>query len=424
MPLLLMFIPDPLLGQGSTWPGTSLAQIIESARWRFGALRINASLALANAGYDSDVYYGYFDEATPDFTMMASTPVQVLVPISKKAVFELNDTPQYLFYGQTEKERAWNNEFAGRFHLALDRIYIQAGGGASNVRRRMSPELDINVREKTASLDGTLLWQTSAKVSLAALAGYTKYDYGQAALEGLDLAGVLNREEIFADLVTYLELGTKARVYLDGQYGQYMFDETASGSRDARSYGAIVGLAFVPREEETGPLDPPQGNVSLGYKYFDVVDPAVADGSGLVGAVDFSIGLIAKTTARAFLTRDFAFSIYSDGTYYLSTAFGGGISRRLSREATFSYDASFGRSAYPRLEGGELPDGRAYRFSSHSFVLSFRMARYLSMSFLAQLGRRTLGEADPPRNRSFFGLNLTYGVPGGSISAPVRGLAR
>ena len=132
--------------------------MVGSARWRLDALRINASVSIANAGYDTDIYYGYFSQATPDFTLTASVPVQILLPISKKAVVEFNDAPQYLFYGKTERERAWNNIFNGRFHLALDKVYIQVGGGLSNVRQRLSPELDINIRQKSDSLDGTFLW--------------------------------------------------------------------------------------------------------------------------------------------------------------------------------------------------------------------------------------------------------------------------
>ncbi|MBE3111519.1 MAG: hypothetical protein IMZ46_13615, partial [Acidobacteria bacterium] len=54
----LFMLPGPVFGQGNTWAGASLAQMVEAARWRLGALRINASLALTNAGYDTDIYYG------------------------------------------------------------------------------------------------------------------------------------------------------------------------------------------------------------------------------------------------------------------------------------------------------------------------------------------------------------------------------
>ena len=169
MGVCLVVFPVAVLGQGRTWAGTSLAQMVESARWRIVALRVNSSLILTNVGYDSDLYYGHLDEPAPDFTLTASTPVQILVPLGKKVVLEINDSPQYVFYFSTEKERAWDNSFGSRIHFALKRFYIQAGGELSSVRRRMSPELNVNVRERSEALDGTLLWQDSRSATIATL---------------------------------------------------------------------------------------------------------------------------------------------------------------------------------------------------------------------------------------------------------------
>jgi len=396
--------------------------MVEEARWHVGALRVNASLSLANAGYETDVYYGYLEEPVPDTTFTASMPVQVLLPLGKKAVIELNDDPQYLYFLETQKERAWNNTFVGRLHIALEKLYFQAGSGLSNVRRRMSPELDVNVREKVDSLDGILLWQASEKVSLAALYGFAKYDYGEIAFGGYDLSGTLNRDESFIDLVTFLQPSTKVRLFIDGQYGTYTFKESTTGDRDTRSYGIFGGLSFVPREDEAGPVEPPQGSVSLGYKRFDVIDAAARDGSGLLAAINVSAGIFERTTLRAFLSRDYAFSVYSDGTFYLSSSYGGGVSRRLSRKATFSYDIAFGRSDYP--QDTVLPEGRDYKFANHLFALNINLARHLAITLQTALSRRTLGTGEPARNRNFFGLSLSYGVPLGSISAPVRGMSR
>ena len=154
--------------------------MVDAARFRLGALRLNAAFEIRNAGYDSDVYYGYLEEAVPDFTLSAGLPVQVLLPLGKKAVLEVSDAPQYLFYLDTPRERAWNNTLQGAIHLALDDIYLQAGGEMANVRRRFSPELDANVRERTEGLNGLALWQLSRKTSLAVLYGGTEYRYSDA----------------------------------------------------------------------------------------------------------------------------------------------------------------------------------------------------------------------------------------------------
>jgi len=420
-----VLLPVPVCGQGNTWAGTSLAQMVEAARWRLGALRINTALALTNAGYDSDIYFGYLDAAVPDYTFTAGVPVQVLLPLSKEVVLDIFDSPQYVFYLETKNERAWNNIFRGQVHFASDRLYIQAGGGLSNIRQRLSSELNINIREKEDRLNGTILWQASREMSLALLCESSQFDYGDAEFGGTNLADTLNRKESYFDFVTYIQPNSRIRLFLDGQYGSFRFVDEASSAKDTRSYGVFGGLAFVPGEGEARSVEPVQGIISLGYKLFGILDPLLTDGSDLVGAVDVSAGLFKRTTGRAFLSRDFAFSAYSSGTFYLSTNYGGGVSRQLSRRATFSYDLSFSQSAYPQEDPGSgIPTGQSYRYTTHSFSLSLRLARNLAITFLGILSKRVLDDSGLSRNRNFFGLNMVYGFAAGVISAPARGLSR
>jgi len=421
----VLFTPARAFGQGNTWAGESLRQMVEAARLRLGILRVNAAFELNNAGYDSDIYYGYLAEPIHDYTFSAGTPVQLLLPVSKKIVLDVFDNPQYVFYLDTKNERAWNNTFRGQVHFALDRIYIRAGGGLSNIRQRLSPELNVNVREKKDSLNGTLLWQASRAISFALLYGGSQFDYGDAEFGGTRLAETLNRKEDYFDFVTYFQPNSSVRFFLDGQYGTYVFTEEPSSLRDTRSFGAFCGLEFIPRTGETRRVAGMQGSISLGYKRFDMIDPQFVDGSGFVGAVNVSLGLLARTTGRAFFSRDFQFSVYSNTTYYTSTAYGGGITWLLSRRTSIAYDISFDRSSYPdNTMGGGLPQDINYRYTTHIFSLNLRLARNLGIMVFGTIGRRIMNETGLASNRNFFGFNLIYGITAGQISTPLRGLAR
>jgi hypothetical protein len=399
--------------------------MVEAARWRLGALRVNAALELTNVGYDTDIYYGYLEETVPDFTFSAGVPVQVLLPLSKKIVLEVFDSLQYLFYLDAKNERGWNNILRGQVHFAFDRFYIQAGGGLSNIRQRLSPELNINIRQKEDSLNGTILWQASQVMSLALLYGESQFDYGDAEFGGASIAETLNRKEDYFDFVTYLQPSSRVRFFLDGQYGSYRFAEEASSVRDTRSYGFFGGLEFIPREGETRRVEGVRGSISLGYKRFDIIDPLPLDGSGFAGAVNVSAGLFEKTTGRAFFSRDFQFSAFSGASFYASTAYGGGITRLISRRTSFSYDISFGRITYPDAEtgGGGTPVGIYNRYTTHSFSLNVRLARHLAITFLSTLGKRIVDASGLERNRNFFGFSMIYGFAAGAISAPARGLS-
>ena len=417
-----VMLPAPIRGQGNTWAGASLARVMESAQWRVGSFRVNASLTLANMGYDTDIYYGYLEEAFPDFTFSAAVPVQVFLPLGKKFVLEAFDSPQYLFYLDNEKERAWNNVFRGQVHFALDRIYIQAGGEVSNVRQRLSPELNVNIGERKDGLHGAMLWQLSDEISMAFLSEDARYDYGDAEYAGENLSQSLNRRENYFDAVAYLQPNPRIRFFLNGQYGTYTFKHDVSNIRDTWSYGIFGGLAFVPRETEAGHIDSPQGSITLGFKLFDLIDPLAIDGSDFVGTVNVSTGILKRTMLRAFLSRDFSFSAYSGMTYYVSTTYGGGIIRRLSRRATLSYDLSYSRSAYPETGGGPSLDHN-YRYTLHNVSLNIRLAHNLEIMFFGMFGRRAQEAAALIRNRDFFGINLVYGIATSSVAAPARGLS-
>jgi len=421
----LMVAPEPAFGQGDTWPGANLAQMIESARWRLGFLRVNAALELLNVGYDSDVYYGYTSEPAPDFIFSAGAPVQVLFPLGKKIILDVYDRPEYLFYLDTQRERAWNNTFFGQVHFALNRVYIQAGGGLANSRRRMSPELEVNVRQKTDSLRGLILWQASKGVALSLVYGGAKFDIGEAEVDGTDLGERLNRRENHFDLVTYFQSSPRVRFFLDGQYGTYAFTEVGADLRDARSYSMFGGIEFVPKPGDELSGVGVQGSISLGYTRFDLIDPQFLDGSGFAGEATVSAQIMKRTTGRVFFSRGFQFSIYSGSTYYLSTAYGGGISRLLSRKVSLSYDISLGLSSYPVTEAGgeEALSGVRNRYTAHTFSLGVRLARHLQITFLGRLSQRKQDATHRARNHNFFGFNLVYGFAGSGLSGLIGGLS-
>ncbi len=422
----LLVTPGMAFGQGNTWVGANLQQMIESGRWRFGLVRVNAAFELSNVGYDSDIYYGFFDERIPDVTSSASTPVQVLLPLSKKVVIDVSDTPQYVFYLDTRRERAWNNTFYGQLHVALKNFYIQAGGGLSNVRRRMSSELELNVRQKTDSLSGLVLWQASKSTSLALLYGTAKYDFGDAVFEGTSLAERLNRNETYWDLISYIQPSAKVRLSLDGQYGSYRFTQEASGLQDAEGYALLAGIEFIPGEGDIGKARGLQGAASLGYKRIDMRDPQFLDGSGLVGEASVMAGLNRRMTGQLSFSRGFQFSIYSGASYYLATSFGAGLTRLLSRRASLSYSFAFNMSSYPNFDpGGEgTPTVSYYRYLTHGLSLNLRLARQLGVTFLGTFGQRNSGASVPIRSRFFAGVSLVYGFAGGGMSGPVGGLSR
>jgi hypothetical protein len=406
--------------------GASLEQIVNAARWKAGPLRYNAALSLFNVGYDSDIYFGMTTSRVPDYILSVGIPFRIFIPIKKTIVFDISENPQYLFFLKTEKERALNNDFMGHVCLVFDRVYIQAGGGLSNVKQRLGPELTLNIRQKTKDLNELMLWQVSKGGSVALQFRSSTYKYENPADSSYNISETLNRRENFFNFTTYLQQVSKTRFFLAGEYGSYVFTEAVSRFKDSRSYGIYGGVEFLPSPEGQGPTNGVQGTLNLGFKRFNFLDPQTKDYSGLVGNTSVSIGVFKLTSVRAFFSRDVQFSAYSSVAYYIMTNYGGGIFRMLSRRSRVEYDLFFGHGNYSSglTQVGGTPQNALLRYTYHSLGLFFQTQRDLELSLLASLGNRAGDIAIPGGKRFFIGINLTYGVSVGGIPMLANPISR
>jgi hypothetical protein len=419
---LLGSVPTRAFAQGQTWLAQTLEQSINSAWGKAGSIRYNAALRVDSDGYDSDIYFGTLANRVPDYTFSAGPDIRVFLPLKKRVVFDIADSPRYVFYVKTERERTLNNAFNGNLHVVFDRVYIQAGAGLVNAKQRLNSEVNLNVRLKVDDYSGLILWQASKEASFALEYLRTKYAYENLVSETTDVRANLDRTESFARFLAYLQQRSRVRFYLEGEYGNYTFTNKISSFKDSRSYGVFAGAEFVPPaggyEGETSGM---RGSLSLGYKRLNVIDPSQKDYSGLSGNAAVSLGLMRLTALRLFFSRGPQFSAYSSRIYYLQTACGAGLSRSLSRHVVFTYDFTYSRSDYPVVgaPGVGPTDTSNFRYWTHSFHLNFRLRKDLQLRLLADLGRRKQPSAlRPDSRRVFIGFGLTYGNPGGLFSLP------
>ncbi len=421
--LILLGIPNEAGAWGNTWMGINLGQVVDATHGRSGPFRYNLAIFVDNAGYDSDLYYGYYTEKVSDYMATAGVNLHVFLPLKKKIVFDLSEIPQYTFLARTNSERSWNNAFRGQVHVALDRVYLQLGAGLATMRDRLSPELNARIRHRQDDFFGLGLWQVSREVSLALQYRKSSYRYTELPAGGEGIRTALDRDEDFANFRAYLQQVSRTRYYLDAEYGSYKFKDAASRGRDARSYGAYAGVEFLPPagDLQTRGL---QGRINLGWKAFDMRDPLGKDRSSLVGNSTVSLGVFRATALQGFFVRDFQFSAFSGVTYYFATTYGGGLAHFFTRRVMLSYDLAFLRLHYPDLEeaGPEAPD--VYRYITHTASILFRLRRDLQLTLFASLGRRRSDLAGAVSDRNFVGLSLIYGYVSGANPLLVNPISR
>jgi hypothetical protein len=382
---------------GKTWLGRDLQWQIQNAGLNLGPFHIKTAFTLSNAGYDSNVYYGATDEPVKDLTFTAGPTFDIYLPLKKKVIFHIYESPQYVYYKETERERTWNNNFQGQVHFVFNRLVASAGVGRSEAKQRWNTETDIPVFRKEDSVQGSLFWQPASRTSFNFSCRMARYDYGEADLEGFSFADKLNREEAYVNFTAYRELSLRTRLFLDAEYGVFDFANPAT-LKNSKSYGGYGGFEF-------SPLGKIRGRVKVGYKQFDSLNPQRKDYRGIVGDSSVSVRLMKAVAARVSYRRDVQFSVWYDSTYFLENRAGTGASLYISRNIRLDYDYNRGRNDYPQEFGVQK---RRDDYQIHAVGIYLRLKKDVAFGVIASRWVRDSNLDWEDDNRDFVGFNLTY----------------
>ena len=247
---------------GGTWLGRNLELQIKNAGLNLGPFRVRTNFTLSNAGYDSNVYYGATDEPIKDLTFTAGPAFDIYLPLKKKIIFHIYESPQYVYFKETERERTWNNYFQGQLYFVFNRLVASAGVGRSEAKQRWNTETDIPIFRKEDSIQGSVFWQPASMTSFNFSYRMARYDYGESGLAAFKYAEKLNRDETYFSFTAYREISARTRFFLDAEYGLFDFANPAT-KKNSKSYG---GLEF-------SPLGKIGGMVKVGYRQFDSLNP-------------------------------------------------------------------------------------------------------------------------------------------------------
>jgi hypothetical protein len=388
---------DKSYGWGETWLGRNLQRQIENVRRTIGPFRIKTSFVLSNAGYDSNVYYGATDEPIRDLTFTAGPAFSIYLPIKKKIVFSIYESPQYVYFRDTERQRTWNNYFNGQVYLVFNRFIASAGIGRSEAKLRWNTETDIPVFRKEDSIHGALFWQPAARTSFNFSYRMARYDYGESDLEGFSFADRLNREETYFNFTAYREISSRTRLFLGAEYGFFDFASQAS-LKNSKSYGGYGGFEFSPQGKVSG-------RVKIGYENFSPLSSLRTGYSGIVGDSSVSLRLIKPFAVRASYRRDVQFSIWYNNAYFLENRYGAGGSLYLSRNIRLDYDYQRGKNKYSEeIEAQKRRDD----YTIHLVGLYLRIGEEMALGVSASRWVRHSNLAWEEDNRDFIGFNLTY----------------
>ncbi len=399
--------------QSGNWMGNTILNLFQQAPWKLGTVRAYRQFTLGNAGYDSDIYYGYYDTHYPDVSFNATPAFQWFVPLSKLVIFDSYQSLEGVFYFKNENERAFNFVTRNQVHFLSKKFYGKTGLNYSNVRQRFSPELLLHIRQEEISWDGLFLWQFSRAGAIAWQVRGARLNYRQPASDSLSIDRELNRNEYYADAFLYFQPGTRLRLYLNGQLGLYDFRYRESRFKDSRTYAGFGGIEFIPAAGSERTVF--EGNFNIGYMYLDLKNRSLKDASNVVGSGNITLNVTRWLSLQADYSRDFNVSIYSSLLHYLQTTYGGGLRFTLSRRVTLSNHLGQGLTKYPFSQEEGL-SGPEYKFTTFMTNLGIRISREWQLNIFGTLNQRKIFPEDRQLKRQFIGFNLIFGsIPGENI---------
>jgi hypothetical protein len=395
----------PLGAAASTWKGTELAALWNSAAWRLGPFRVQPAFILSEAGYDTNIYYYGLDNPISDYTFTLGPVVRFYVPFHRKVWLAIQESPRYVYYLESRRERSWNNDFRGDLHFNFNRLLISLGRGFSSARQRWNTEIDFRPRLRRDDWQGSALLQPGTKLSMGLDVRRTRLDFENLFVETFSVRDRLNRSETYIDGTAYYQAAPRLRVSAGVELGRFEFENPASG-RDARSTRWSGGLEWA------GP-GVIQGRVRWGWKSFRTLDENRADFHGLAGDADLRFVLSPIVTLRGMVRRDVQFSLWYDNAYFVENRFGAGAAILMTRNTRFEYDYQLGVNSYEAggAAGGAPAAGSAKRqddIGLHTFGLSFRLSPRTWFGLSVSLWSRDSNLDWEDDRRNFWGINLRH----------------
>lgn len=393
---LSLLLSSELLAE--TWKAKQLRLAWEQAAWRFGPLKIQPAILIRDAGYDSNIYY--HPQPVSDFWLTAGPAVDAYLMVKRRIIIHVFESPQYVFFFKTKRERTWNNYFNGDVSLSLNRFLLTIGGSLNNARERWNTEIDIRPRRKEESAFVSLLYQRSYRVSFEITTRKTDYDYESIEYGSININERLSHLEKYLSGKFYYRLNSRIQFFLEGEWGEYNF-KNPNSLGDSKSRTLFSGFEFSP----AGRI---RGRIRIGYKKFDTVASEMPDFKGLVGDTSVSWELFRPLVLRGSYRRDVNFSIWSRNPFYVGKSWSAGYSFYFLRKK-FRLDYTFSqlKNDYPL---GEVPDSdpRHDDYTLNSVAIYYRIKKTVGLGITAGSWTRKINVFNWDADRKFVGLNLTY----------------
>jgi len=386
-------------------------RILGQTKWRVGPFRIYPRIQFRNIGYDDNIYRQREDgNIISDYTATFSPEIKVDVLFNNWIILSFYENPEYVYFLEEERERAFNNSYLAGVKVKLFHRFILSGNYEfEKARRRPTSEFDVRADQESKGFVGQIFYETGMETSIGITGAIREFNFEDITSPGEEiyLSQQLNRVEKSGHFQFYYKLHSETFFFLTGGYTDYKFEYEESRWRDSYSYQAMAGIQFPI-------LGNIRGTVYLGYKKL----------FPRVGYKKRFEGYIGKTNLeyrtrffnlRLRYSKDVQVSYWTNNVFYLEYIYGGGLSFYLTRFVRLDYDYTNGRNQYPELTLVRLPDESYVEFQrkdeyiSHRVGVVFRIFKNTGLGLMLNFWERDSNDFRwGNRHSLFLGGYITY----------------
>lgn len=371
-------------------------------RVRIGPLWMNPTIALTNAGIDTNVFNEPDQDAPKsDFTMTFTPATDAWLHMGRTWLLG-TVREDVVWYKEYASERAANDSLKVAWLVPLTRISFSVGADWLNTRERPGYEIDARSQRTELGYNGILELRALSKTLIGVHADRRVIAFDRdARFFGNNLHDEFNRTATTAGVTLRHELTPLTSVVLDASRAHDRFE--FAPLRDSDSTRASLGVRFDPAALISGAA-------TFGVRDYKPLDPAIPGYKGFASAVD--LGYVAAGSTRFAVTfkRDVDYSFDLAQPYYLETGIEGSIAQQIFGPVDAVARGGSHRLAYRDRTGGIVEAARRTDdVKMYGGGLGYRVGGDLRVGFNVDRAKRDSILEHRRYDGLRYGISVTYG---------------
>jgi len=372
----------------------------QNVRMRIGPLFVNPTMALSNAGVDTNV----FNEVTnpkSDYTITI-TPATDLWLRFGPTWFQGNIKEDIVWFNKYASERSSNNSYSLKWRVPLNRLTLTPTWTYANTRERPGFEIDARSQRTETGYGGEIEIRAFTKTFFAVKAERRKTDFDKAAVFlGANLHDQLNRTVTTETVSVRHQLTPLTSISLDMSKGQDRFEFDSLRDSDSTSFSGRVNF---------DPAALIKGSASFGYRDFRPASPDLPRFQGSTAAVDVNYVLLGTTKFTVQFNRDVQYSFDINQPYYVQTGGTASISQQLFGPLDIVGRGGLQRLEYQSRIGAVVAvSDRVDHTQTYGGGIGYHLGRGTRIGFNVDQSRRISGVELRRYKGLTYGFAVTYG---------------